>query len=92
MSLENQMPKPRFQTSFDPQSDFNLYIHEINHQLDMSSLNFSLFSILEKKSYDINTGDVALFGSAVHGVPKDENIKNGRISIALFVYCHNYQD
>lgn len=31
------------------------------------------------------SGDVFIFGSAIHGVPKAPDVKNGRISIALFM-------
>lgn len=36
-----------------------------------------------KKEYQMKNGDVAIFGSSIHGVPKDET-KEGRISIAIF--------
>ncbi|CAH6418228.1 Hypothetical protein HVR_LOCUS96 [uncultured virus] len=38
-----------------------------------------------KKTYAMNNGDIVIFGSAIHGVPKDPNCKQGRISIALFL-------
>jgi len=38
-----------------------------------------------KKAYTVNNGDVTIFGSSVHGVPKDVACVNGRISIALFL-------
>jgi hypothetical protein len=37
------------------------------------------------KSYIMGNGDVIIFGSATHGVPKDPNCTEGRISIALFL-------
>jgi hypothetical protein len=37
-----------------------------------------------KRRYELKSGDAILFGSAVHGVPKDDS-KEGRISIALFL-------
>lgn len=37
-----------------------------------------------KKSYQMNSGDACIFGSSVHGVPKDDS-KDGRISIAVFM-------
>jgi len=37
-----------------------------------------------KKEYKSSNGDVFIFGSSIHGVPKQLEIKNGRISIALF--------
>lgn len=40
---------------------------------------------LGKNMYNMNNGDVIIFGSSIHGVPKDNNCINGRISIALFL-------
>jgi hypothetical protein len=37
------------------------------------------------KSYSMNNGDVIIFGSSIHGVPKESHCKDGRISIALFL-------
>jgi hypothetical protein len=37
------------------------------------------------KQYILKSGDAILFGSSVHGIPKDTNIKEGRISIAVFM-------
>ena len=37
-----------------------------------------------KKEYKSSNGDVFIFGSSIHGVPKQLEIKDGRISIALF--------
>jgi len=37
-----------------------------------------------KKKFESKNGDVFVFGSSIHGVPKEPHIKNGRISIALF--------
>lgn len=36
------------------------------------------------KSFSIGNGDLIIFGSSIHGVPKEQN-KKGRISIALFL-------
>lgn len=36
-------------------------------------------------SYTMENGDVIIFGSQKHGVPKDKSCKEGRISIALFM-------
>lgn len=38
-----------------------------------------------KKVYPMNNGDCMIFGSSVHGVPKDPQCITGRISIALFL-------
>ncbi len=37
------------------------------------------------KYYDMNSGDVIVFGSSNHGVPQQEHITEGRISIAVFI-------
>jgi len=37
-----------------------------------------------KKNYTLSNGDMCVFGSSVHGVPKDSSTQ-GRISIALFI-------
>ena len=39
--------------------------------------------VLGKKTFNVKNGDVAIFGSAIHGVPKQENAEP-RISIAVF--------
>lgn len=39
---------------------------------------------LGKKEYKMNSGDMIIFGSSIHGVPKEPEIKRGRISIATF--------
>lgn len=36
------------------------------------------------KDYKMNNGDVIIFGSSIHGVPKEPEITEGRISIAVF--------
>ncbi len=41
--------------------------------------------IVGKKEIKMKNGDLAVFGSSIHGVPKEENRENGRISIALFL-------
>lgn len=38
-----------------------------------------------KGSHTMSNGDVIIFGSSIHGVPKDPNCKDGRISIAMFL-------
>lgn len=40
--------------------------------------------MVNKKSYSMGNGDVIVFGSAVHGVPKEPNVVGARISIAVF--------
>lgn len=48
------------------------------------SLGASRVLTVGEKSYDLNSGDVIIFGSSMHGVPKSDT-KEGRISIALFL-------
>lgn len=38
-----------------------------------------------KSTYNVNNGDIVIFGATTHGVPKQPDIKEGRISIALFL-------
>lgn len=40
--------------------------------------------IISKKEYYLKSGDVIVFGSSVHSVPKESDVKRGRISIATF--------
>ena len=37
------------------------------------------------KTYDMNNGDVIVFGSSAHGIKKEPEVKEGRISIAVFI-------
>lgn len=41
--------------------------------------------VVAKKNYILSSGDVIMFGSAMHGVPREPEILEGRISIALFL-------
>ena len=38
-----------------------------------------------KKDYQMGNGDVAVFGSATHGIAKEPDVAEGRISIALVI-------
>ena len=49
------------------------------------SLGSTRVLTMGKSSYAMNNGDAIVFGSAVHGVPKDTACTSGRISIALFL-------
>lgn len=40
---------------------------------------------LGKRSYHMQNGDAIIFGSSVHGVPKEPQVTEGRISIATFM-------
>lgn len=58
--------------------------HKDTHQL-VISLGTSRKLCIGKKEYLMEDGDVILFGSSTHGVPKDSEIREGRISIATFM-------
>lgn len=58
------------------------HTHKKTKQL-VISLGETRILTMNKKEYKIESGDVIVFGSSVHGVPKD-NSTNGRISIATF--------
>jgi len=36
------------------------------------------------KTYDVSNGDIIIFGGSNHSILRDESIKDGRISVALF--------
>ena len=57
--------------------------HPKMHQL-VISLGATRTLIVNKTSYKMNNGSAIMFGSSVHGVPK-ENVLDGRISIAVFM-------
>lgn len=40
--------------------------------------------VVGSKSYELKSGDVIVFGSSVHGIPKEPERKGMRISIATF--------
>jgi len=68
--------------------DGNMYTpnhsHAKTHQLVISLGASRSFTIGTKKMI-LNDGDAILFGSSVHGVPKEPEVKTGRISIATFM-------
>ena len=51
------------------------------------SLGATRTLIVGKKEYKLKSGDVIVFGSSMHSVPKDPDVKEGRISIATFSLC-----
>ena len=67
--------------------DGNDYTPNHSHK-DMRQIIISLGATrtltIGNDAYKLSNGDVIQFGSSVHGVPKDHNCKDGRISIALF--------
>jgi len=60
------------------------HTHKNSNQL-VISLGTTRTLEVGKKSFEMESGQAILFGSSVHGVPKDESIKRGRISIAVFL-------
>jgi tRNA(Leu) C34 or U34 (ribose-2'-O)-methylase TrmL len=40
---------------------------------------------VNSKKYELKNGDIIMFGSQKHGVPKDPTCTEGRISIAMFL-------
>ena len=58
--------------------------HKGTHQL-VISLGATRILTIGKKEYYMNNGDAILFGTSIHGVPKDETVTEGRISIATFM-------
>jgi len=68
------------------------YTRHISNILDIDEgykLYFSLGATrtlnVSNKTYDIQHCDAIIFGSSTHGIPRDSKIKDGRISIALFL-------
>lgn len=57
--------------------------HKGSHQL-VISLGGERTLIIGKKNYRMKNGDAVIFGSSIHGVPKEQNA-NERISIATFM-------
>lgn len=49
------------------------------------SLGADRILTMASNRYNMSNGDVIVFGSSIHGVPKDPNCKTGRISIAMFL-------
>jgi hypothetical protein len=58
--------------------------HPGTHQL-VISLGEERILTINKKEYKLGNGDVILFGSSTHGIPKSNVKKEGRISIATFM-------
>jgi len=60
------------------------HIHKGTTQL-IISLGAKRVLRVGKKDYTMENGDTILFGSSIHGIQKDPDIKEGRISIAAFL-------
>lgn len=58
--------------------------HPKQHQL-VISLGATRTLTVGKKEYAMTNGSAVAFGSSIHGVPKDEHVTRGRISIAVFM-------
>ena len=61
-----------------------------NHRHDSCQLIISLGGArtlkIGQKEYLMESGDVCIFGKSIHGVPKEPERTEGRISIACFIY------
>lgn len=64
------------------------HTHKGTHQLVLSFGTTRTLNI-GKKTFEMENGDAVLFGSSIHGVPKEENVMEGRISIATFMRPEN---
>ncbi len=62
--------------------------HKNTYQLVISLGTTRTFS-LGRKNFPVENGDVLLFGSQIHGIPKEPEITRGRISIAVFLMREN---
>jgi hypothetical protein len=58
--------------------------HSGSHQVVLS-FGASRTLNIGKRKFIMTNGSGCLFGSSTHGVPKEENVKDGRISIAIFM-------
>lgn len=68
--------------------DGNMYVPNHSHkgtQQLVISLGAPRTLIIGKTRHRLESGDGAIFGSAIHGVPKEPELKEGRISIATFM-------
>lgn len=66
----------------------NNFIPNHSHK-DMTQLVISLGAArtlkVGSKDYPLSSGDVIIFGSSTHGIAKEPNVTEGRISIATFM-------
>ena len=58
--------------------------HPKQHQVVLS-LGAERKLVIGKKEYVLKSGEAIIFGSSIHGVPKDTSIKKPRISVATFM-------
>lgn len=58
--------------------------HKGTHQL-VISLGETRTLQVGNKNYDMIGGSAIIFGGSIHGVPKENTPKNGRISVATFM-------
>jgi len=65
--------------------------HEGTHQL-VISLGATRTLCVGKKDYEMENGDAIVFGSSIHGIPKDDSQRRGRISIATFMIPEENMD
>jgi hypothetical protein len=65
-------------------NDFTPAHSHVGQMQIVISLGATRTLIIGKKEYSLNSGDVIVFGSSVHSVPKEPKVTRGRISIATF--------
>ena len=58
--------------------------HKGTHQI-VISLGATRQLKVGKKTFDMSSGSAIIFGGSIHGVPKQPDVKEGRISIATFM-------
>ena len=58
--------------------------HKGSHQL-VISLGGKRTLTIGKKKFPMKNGDAIIFGGSTHGIPKEPNAQEGRISIATFM-------
>ena len=60
------------------------HTHKGQHQIVLS-LGATRTLNVGKKAFELRNGDLITFGSSIHGIPKDDTVQKGRISIATFM-------
>ena len=63
--------------------------HKGTHQLVISLGETRTLSVA-KNEFRMENGDSILFGSSVHGVPREENVTKGRISSYFYATVISY--
>jgi hypothetical protein len=91
--LEKVLSKIKFNSCVILGEYINYYLHGDHYTPNHShpkmiqviiSLGTTRTLNIGKKEYKSSNSDVFIFGSSIHGIKKEPEIKDGRISIALF--------